>query len=115
MELHNKKLDSDFAPVSKGGDAREKDNAIGGSQNQNEYLLPDGTKIVLGNAEKSKAPEILFRPSLIGLEHPGIHELVTACIKACDIDLRQPLSSAIVVSGSTTLMNTFCQRLHKQI
>ena len=107
-------MDSDFASV-KPADKNANDATLSRENNQNEYLLPDGTKIVLGNAEKSKAPEILFRPSLIGLEYPGIHELVTNCIKACDIDLRQPLSSAIVVAGATTQMNTFCQRLHKQI
>ena len=110
VELNDKKLDSDFSHI--GRDDRE--NGLN-SQNQNDYLLPDGSKVTLGNAEKSKAPEILFRPSLIGLEYPGIHDLVTTCIKSCDIDLRQPLSSAIVVAGATTMMNTFCQRLHKKI
>ena len=57
----------------------------------------------------------MFRPSLIGLEYPGIHELVQQCIKTCDIDLRSQLSSQIIVAGSTTLMSGFCARLHKHI
>jgi len=36
---------------------------------QTDYLLPDGTKIKLGS-EKYMAPEILFKPELIGLEYP---------------------------------------------
>ena len=62
-----------------------------GQNNANDFVLPDGSKINISNADKSRAPEILFRPSLIGLEYPGIHELVSNCIKACDLDLRQGL------------------------
>lgn len=39
------------------------------------YLLPDGQNIKLG-AEKYKATEILFSPDKIGLEYPGIDEMV---------------------------------------
>ena len=81
----------------------------------NDYLLPDGSKINISPADKARAPEILFRPSLIGLEYPGIHELVANCLKACDIDLRSSLQSSIVVAGSTTMMKYFCARLHKSI
>ncbi len=71
-----------------GGDGKDD----GASQtNANDYLLPDGSKINISNADKARAPEILFKPSLIGLEYPGIHELVSNCIKACDIDLRHGL------------------------
>ena len=59
--------------------------------NANDYTMPDGSKISIFNADKARAPEILFKPSLIGLEYPGIHELVSNCIKACDIDLRAGL------------------------
>lgn len=83
--------------------------------NANDYVLPDGSKINISNADKARAPEILFRPSLIGLEYPGVHELVSNCIKACDIDLRAGLQGAIVVAGSTTMMKSFCSRLHKSI
>jgi centractin len=83
--------------------------------NANDYTLPDGSKINISNADKARAPEILFKPSLIGLEYPGIHELVSNCIKACDIDLRHGLQSSIVVAGSTTMMKSFCGRLHKSI
>ena len=91
-----------------------KDDAAG-QNNANDYILPDGSKINISQADKSRAPEILFRPSLIGLEYPGIHELVVNCIKACDIDLRGPLSNSVVVAGSTTMMKSFCSRLHKSI
>ena len=43
-------------------------------------MLPDGTNISIDSEVKSKAPEILFQPGLIGLEYPGIHEMVNTCI-----------------------------------
>jgi len=88
---------------------QNKDNDYGGTSKEKEasatnFILPDGQTIKLGS-EKSKAPEILFKPELIGLEHPGVHELVASCIQKCDIDLRKTLYSEIVVAGSTTLMS----------
>ena len=79
-----------------------------------DYKLPDGNILKLGN-ERFKAAEILFKPELIGLEYPGIHEMVVSCIQKCDIDLRKTLYSNIIVAGSTTLMSNFCERLHKQV
>ena len=67
------------------------------------FILPDGQTVKL-TSEKWKAPEILFRPDLIGLEYPGVHDMVSMCIQKCDIDLRKALYSEIVVAGSTTLM-----------
>ena len=43
------------------------------------YMLPDGQSMKIGS-EKKVAPEILFRPDLIGLEYPGVHEMVVNCI-----------------------------------
>ena len=86
-----------------GGNSRQpKEMDSAGQANANDYILPDGSRMNISNADKARAPEILFRPNLIGLEYPGIHELVVNCIKACDIDLRAGLSSSIVVAGSTT-------------
>ena len=85
------------------------------NQNASDYILPDGSRVNISSADKTRAPEILFRPNMIGLEYPGVHELVINCIKACDIDLRGGLQSSIVVAGSTTMMKSFCGRLHKSI
>ena len=67
------------------------------------YSFPDGTKIKIGN-EKKAAPEILFRPELIGLEYPGVHEMVTNCIFKCDIDLRKQLFSNIIKLAHQDIM-----------
>ena len=38
------------------------------------YMLPDGTTIEIGKA-RFRAPEILFKPDLIGEECGGLHEV----------------------------------------
>lgn len=84
----NKGKDMDNFGANKGIGGKDD----GGAQkNHNDYMLPDGSTINISQADKARAPEILFRPSLIGLEYPGVHELVANCIKACDIDLRYSL------------------------
>jgi hypothetical protein len=60
----------------------------GATDHQTSYFLPDGSQVML-NKEKILAPEILFAPERIGLEYPGIHEMVVTAIKKCDIDLRK--------------------------
>lgn len=78
------------------------------------YLLPDGSPVII-TKEKFLAPEILFAPERIGLEYPGIHEMVCSSIKKCDVDLRKTLYNSIITAGGTTLMAGFGDRLHKSI
>jgi centractin len=67
------------------------------------------------NKEKILAPEILFAPERIGLEYPGIHEMVVTAIKKCDLDLRKQLYNSVITAGGTTLLHGFGDRLHKSI
>ena len=67
------------------------------------------------NKEKTLAPEILFQPERIGLEYPGIHEMVVNAIKKCDLDLRKTLYNSIIAAGGTTMLHGFGDRLHKSI
>ncbi|VDM71068.1 unnamed protein product, partial [Strongylus vulgaris] len=43
------------------------------------YPLPDGSRLEIG-ASRFRAPEVLFRPELIGEEWPGIAQLVNDSI-----------------------------------
>ncbi|CAP23502.1 Protein CBG03145 [Caenorhabditis briggsae] len=74
------------------------------------YSLPDTTKVELSNS-LFRAPEVLFKPDLIGTEWPGMAHLINQSIMKCDIDLRQTLYSNIVLSGGTTLFKGFGDRL----
>ena len=50
-----------------------------------------------------RAPEVLFKPDLIGEECEGIHQILTFSIQKSDMDLRRTLFSNIVLSGGSTL------------
>jgi centractin len=84
------------------------------SSAQQPFRLPDGTQIALG-AERFRAPEILFHPNIIGLEYPGIHELLSYCIGRADLDLRMTLFSQIVLSGGSTMFTGFGDRLLNEV
>jgi len=48
----------------------------------------------------SRAPEILFKPQLIGRDHYGMHESIFKSILSSDIDLRRCFLENIVLSGN---------------
>ncbi|KKY32594.1 putative actin2-like protein [Diaporthe ampelina] len=79
-----------------------------------EYTLPDGNKMKIG-AERFRAPEILFDPEIIGLEYPGVHQIVVDSINRTDLDLRKALYSNIVLSGGSTLTRGFGDRLLTEV
>merc|ERR1711933_417875 len=54
------------------------------------YELPDGQVITVGS-ERFRAPEALFKPSLIGLEQEGVDRLTYNSIMKCDVDIRKDL------------------------
>ncbi len=56
--------------------------------------------------------EALFEPSFLGMESPGIHELIFSSIMRCDIDIRKDLFSNIVLSGGSTLPKTCYISMH---
>lgn len=79
-----------------------------------QHMLPDGSTIDIGRA-KYKAPEVLFRPDLIGQEYEGIHEVLVYSIQRCDMDLRKVLYQNIVLSGGSTLFKGFGDRLLDEV
>ncbi len=79
-----------------------------------EYKLPDGTIIKL-DTERFKAPEILFKPHLLGLEYMGLHECITTSIESTDLDLRRTLYASIALSGGSTLFQGFGDRMLQEV
>ncbi|CAL9236567.1 unnamed protein product [Arabidopsis halleri] len=79
-----------------------------------EYELPDGQVITIG-AERFRCPEVLFQPSLIGMETCGIHETTYNSIMKCDVDIRKDLYGNIVLSGGTTMFPGIADRMNKEI
>ncbi|KAK6130312.1 hypothetical protein DH2020_035947 [Rehmannia glutinosa] len=78
------------------------------------YELPDGQIITIG-AERFRCPEVLFRPSLIGMKSAGIHEMTYNSIIKCDVDIRKDLYGNIVLSGGSTMLGGFADRMSKEI
>ncbi|PAV71626.1 hypothetical protein WR25_11914 [Diploscapter pachys] len=78
------------------------------------YTLPDGRVIRIGG-ERFEAPECLFQPHLIGVEKPGLSELLFGCIQASDIDTRLDFYKHIVLSGGTTMYPGLPSRLEREL
>jgi actin len=81
---------------------------------ERQYELPDGQVITIG-AERFRAPEVLFQPSLIGMEQDGVHQLSYQSIMKCDVDIRKDLYGNIVLSGGTTMYDGIADRLTKEM
>lgn len=79
-----------------------------------QYTLPDGSLLEIGPS-RFRAPELLFRPDLIGEEFEGIHEVLSYAIQKSDMDLRRTLFSNIVLSGGSTLFKGFGDRLLSEV
>lgn len=82
--------------------------------NDKPYELPDGNVITIQN-QRFRCPELLFKPSFIGMEAPGVHELTFKSIMKCDIDVRKDLYGNIVMSGGTTMFTGIPERLGKEV
>ncbi|XP_019253290.1 PREDICTED: actin-104-like isoform X2 [Nicotiana attenuata] len=78
------------------------------------YELPDRQVINIG-AARFCCPEVLFQPSLVGMEAKGIHEKIYNSIMRFDIDIRKDLFSNIVLSGGSTMFPGIAERMSKEI
>lgn len=84
--------------------------AWGGLEPEVPYPLPDGRMINI-KSEKFQAPEVLFNPTIIGQEYPGMHKCLHDSISKADMDLRKHLFGEILLSGGSTLFLGLGERL----
>ena len=78
------------------------------------YELPDGRNILLSN-ERFHCPEALFKPSLLGLATPGVHQMLFNSITKCETDLRLHYFCNVMLSGGTSQLPGFRQRVENEI
>jgi len=78
------------------------------------YTLPDGNVITIGN-ERFRCPEVLFDPTKIGMENDGVDKLTFDSIMKCDVDIRKDLYANTVMSGGSTMFVGMDKRLNKEI
>lgn len=79
-----------------------------------QYTLPDGRIVKMGS-ERYEAPEVLFKPSLVDNESPGVHQMLFNMIQEADMDLRSHFYKHIVLSGGSTMYPGLPSRLEKEM
>eukprot|EP01025_Chloroclados_australasicus_P057549 TRINITY_DN717_c0_g1_i1.p1 TRINITY_DN717_c0_g1~~TRINITY_DN717_c0_g1_i1.p1 ORF type:complete len:377 (-),score=47.58 TRINITY_DN717_c0_g1_i1:345-1475(-) len=84
------------------------------SELEQAYELPDGQVIKVAS-ERFRCPEVLYTPSIIGMEAVGIHETTFNSIMKCDVDIRKDLYGNIVLSGGTTMFPGIAERMNKEV
>jgi actin-related protein/tetratricopeptide (TPR) repeat protein len=78
------------------------------------YELPDGQTITV-SSELHRAPEIMFNPSLTGLEACGLSDLIHQAAMKTDVDIRKDLYSNIVLHGGNTMFNGMTERVQQDL
>ncbi|MCQ2817699.1 MAG: hypothetical protein MJ252_10580 [archaeon] len=78
------------------------------------HPLPDDSVVKLGT-ERFDIPEVIFDPNKIGIEQPGLHEVVFKSILKTSSDIRKDMFTNIVLAGGNTLFEGFPTRLKKEI
>ncbi|NXQ33143.1 ACL10 protein, partial [Alaudala cheleensis] len=87
------------------GDLQEK-----GCRQPARFQTPDGRWITLGK-ERFCCPEPLFRPELLQLSCPGLHQLAGQSLQAVPEHLRRHMLGNIVLSGGSSMFPGFPERM----
>jgi actin-related protein len=78
------------------------------------YILPDQHAILIGS-ERFRCPEELFTPSPHVGDHRGVGRILFDSIRSCNADVAKVLCANIVLSGGTTMIPGFAERIEKEI
>lgn len=78
------------------------------------FELPDGSTLAIGT-EASDMAEALFTPQLAGSSALPYHELIAQAIAKLDVDLRGYMLRHIHLSGGTTMIRGFPERLGQEL
>jgi actin len=84
------------------------------SANFVEHVWEDGSKSLL-SSQRIRCAEALFKPALLGLEHPGIHHLIYESILRCPVDIRSALYLNVGLNGGGTMIKGLAERLRREL
>ena len=91
---------------------------------EEEYELPDGTRIKIESRLFNQSTECLFNPSLNGIDtHSlshhnihGVHQMVNnSILNNKDLLVRMNLWRSMILNGGTTLLPNFAERFEKEM
>ncbi|MBN1214862.1 MAG: hypothetical protein JXA99_05400 [Candidatus Lokiarchaeota archaeon] len=80
-----------------------------------EYNMPDGSKVQIPDHILYNSTEVLFTPSMIGSNSPGIQHAVISCLQNVDQEYWDVLLSHIVLSGGNLSHSGFEERLRAEL
>ena len=92
----------------------KKDNIISDENIEETFTLPDGETISVDN-ERFLCPEALFKPSLIDCDSVGVEKLLQESAMASDILTREYLLNNVILSGTTTFLRGFSDRIRNEL
>lgn len=78
------------------------------------FKLPDGRSVKVGR-ERFRAPEVLFQPSLLGMDTKGMADVLFDSIFGAQVELRRSLFGHIVLSGGSTMYPGLPSRLEREL
>ena len=76
---------------------------------------PPPVRLLQVGVERFQCPEVLFDPEMVGVESPGIHNLIHNTVQKCDIDVRRDLYHNCLLSGGSTCFEGLPQRLLREL
>eukprot|EP00932_Pfiesteria_piscicida_P006718 SRR837773.16672.p2 GENE.SRR837773.16672~~SRR837773.16672.p2 ORF type:complete len:184 (+),score=36.11 SRR837773.16672:600-1151(+) len=78
------------------------------------FQLPTGAPSGAGT-ERFRCPEALFKPSVLGVESPGIQDLAFQALSKCDLDVQKGLASNVILAGGTMGFKGMRERMLREL
>lgn len=95
--------------------AEEKEAATKSAEHDVQYTLPDKRVMTLPATVRMGCPELLFDPTLNGLNCMSLPDLAWSSVQKADIDVRKELCKNIIMSGGSTMYEGIADRLKQEL